>query len=70
MQTRLPWSAPLLRWLPALAWTGVIAWFSSATFAASETGGVLQWVLQGLIPGLTAAELALYHTWLRKGAHV
>lgn len=63
-------SAPLLRWLPALAWTGVIAWFSSATFAASETGGVLQWLLQGLWPGLTPAELAFYHTVLRKGAHV
>lgn len=60
----------LLRWFPALAWTTVIAWFSSATFAASETGGILQAVLSGLWPNLSAADLAFYHTLLRKGAHV
>jgi VanZ family protein len=59
-----------LRWFPALAWTAVIAWFSSATFAASETGGVLEWVLKGLWPTLSAGHLDFLHTLLRKGAHV
>lgn len=69
---RLPKNLPfqLFRWFPALAWTAVIAWFSSATFAASETGGVLEWVLKGLWPTLSAGHLDFLHTLLRKGAHV
>lgn len=64
------WPPLLLRWFPALAWTCVIAWFSSATFAASETGGILEWVLHSLWPALPPSELAFLHTFLRKGAHV
>ncbi len=60
----------LLRWFPALAWTAVIAWFSSATFAASQTGGVLEWALNLLWPSLSADNLDFLHTLLRKGAHI
>lgn len=58
------------RWLPVILWTGVIAAFSSATFSAHQTGGVLNNLLAWLWPSITPEHKDLLHLFIRKGAHI
>lgn len=53
-----------------MLWTTVIVVFSSATFSAEQTGGVLQRLLWLLWPGISPEQQAGLHVLIRKGAHV
>lgn len=56
-------------WLPPLVWMAVIMAFSSATFSAEATGGILDPLLRWLAPWLSAAQVDAIHVLGRKGAH-
>jgi VanZ family protein len=58
------------RWLPVFVWTGVIAAFSSATFSAHQTGGILNHLLGWIWPTITPEHKDLLHLFIRKGAHI
>lgn len=56
-------------WLPPLVWMAVIMAFSSATFSAEHTGGLLHPVLRWLAPWLTDAHIEAVHVFGRKAGH-
>ena len=56
-------------WLPPVVWMAVIMAFSSATFSAESTGGLLDPLLRWLAPWLTEAHVDAIHVLGRKGAH-
>lgn len=62
---------PLLwRWGPLVVWMAAISVFSTDTFSAEETGGLLEPVLRWLIPTISAAGVEAVHGAIRKGMHV
>lgn len=60
----------LVTWLPPVAWTAVVLSFSSASFSADNTGGVIAPLLAWLLPGLAPASIEVLHASIRKAAHV
>jgi VanZ family protein len=60
----------LATWLPPVAWTAVVLSFSSATFSADNTSGVVGPLLAWLFPWLAPSTLDTLHGLLRKGAHL
>jgi len=60
----------LSTWLLPVAWTAVVLSFSSDSFSAENTGGVIVPLLGSLLPWLTPASLEMIHGLLRKVAHV
>jgi VanZ family protein len=60
----------LATWLPPVAWTAVILSFSTSTFSADNTGGVIDPLLAWLLPWLAPASIERLHGLLRKSAHV
>ena len=56
-------------WLPAVAWLLTVALFSSASFGAGNTGGVLQSILDLLHIRLSAPHFLTLHYLVRKCAH-
>jgi len=62
---------PLLwRWGPLVVWMAAISVFSTDTFSAQETSGLLEPVLRWLIPTISAAGVEAVHGAIRKGMHV
>lgn len=57
-------------WLPPLVWMAVIMAFSSTTFSAEATGGVLAPLLRWLAPWVTDAQVEALHALGRKAGHV
>ena len=57
-------------WLLPVAWTAVVLSFSSDSFSAENTGGVIGPLLASLLPWLTPGSLEVIHGLLRKVAHV
>ncbi len=60
----------LWRWGPLVIWMAAISVFSTDTFSAEETGGLLEPVLRWLIPTISAAGVEAVHVTIRKGMHV
>lgn len=60
----------LVTWLPPVVWTTVVLSFSSASFSADNTGGLLGPLLAWLLPGLSPSGIEAIHGLLRKAAHV
>lgn len=60
----------LWRWGPLVIWMAAISVFSTDTFSAEETGGLLEPVLRWLIPTISAAAVEAVHVTIRKGMHV
>ena len=57
-------------WLPPLLWMAVMFVFSTDTFAAEHTGGVLWYVFSELAPRVTYEQYTLLHFLTRKAAHL
>jgi len=57
-------------WLPPLLWMAVMFVFSTDTFAAEHTGGVLWYVFSELAPRVTYEQYTLLHFLIRKAAHL
>lgn len=60
----------LWRWGPLVVWMAAISVFSTDTFSAEETGGLLEPILRWLIPTISAAGVEAVHVAVRKGMHV
>ena len=60
----------LWRWGPLVVWMATISVFSTDTFSAEETGGLLEPILRWLIPTISAAGVEAVHVAVRKGMHV
>jgi VanZ family protein len=56
-------------WIPPLTWMAVIMALSSGSFSSQRTGAVFLGLLAGVVPWLTAADLAALHGTARKLAH-
>jgi VanZ family protein len=56
-------------WGPPVLWMGLILWLSSDAWNAARTGALLLPLLNWLLPGATAAQLATVHWGIRKLAH-
>jgi VanZ family protein len=48
----------------------VIAWFSTATWSAENTGGILVTIARTFLPGLSPRDLVALHYFARKLAHL
>ena len=59
----------LANWGPAVLWAGLIFWFSTESFSASQTSGILEPALKWLIPGITARQFETIHLIVRKLGH-
>lgn len=59
----------IVRWLPALVWATVIFVLSTSYFSAAETSRIIDPILRLLMPGASAAMIALGHNLIRKSAH-
>jgi VanZ family protein len=59
----------ILKWLPVLVWAMVIFGLSTSYFSAANTSKIIDPILRFLIPGASAATVALGHDLVRKCAH-
>lgn len=57
-------------WVPPALWMAVVLWLGSGDFSSGETGFILGPLLFWLFPLATPAEIAEWHGFLRKLAHV
>ncbi len=57
-------------WLPLIAWMVVIFVFSTDTFSADNTGGLIKSVLRFLFPSMSVSQLHFWHGVIRKAGHV
>lgn len=56
-------------WMPVLAWALIIFGFSTSYFSAENTSKIIDPILRFLMPGASAATIALGHGFVRKAAH-
>src|SRR5436190_12892261 len=59
-----------LAWFPVIAWMVVIFFFSTDTFSAAHTAGLIEGVLKFLFPSMTLSQLIFWHSVCRKVGHV
>ena len=59
----------LTKWMPVLAWALVIFCLSTSYFSAENTSKFIDPILRFLMPGASAATIALGHGLVRKTAH-
>jgi VanZ family protein len=59
----------LLAWLPTLLWLGAIASFSTDTFSAAHTGGILMRIIHTVYGPISHRQFELLHFFIRKTAH-
>lgn len=57
------------KWMPVLAWALIIFGFSTSYFSAESTSKFIEPILRFLMPGASAATIALGHAFVRKAAH-
>ena len=57
-------------WLPLLVWLIVIFFFSTDSFAAKKTAGLIYSVLRFIAPDLPQADLEFWHGVIRKCGHM
>lgn len=60
---------PLSKWLPVVLWAIIIFSFSTSYFSAENTSKIIDPILRFLMPGASAATIALSHGFVRKSAH-
>jgi VanZ family protein len=60
----------LATWGPAIAWTAAVLVFSSATFSADNTGGVIAPLLAWFLPSIAPSTIELVHGLVRKATHL
>jgi VanZ family protein len=70
MSDRPHGTAQLRYWFPAILVAILISVFSTQYFASERTGGVILPVLHWLFPWATHRMLHLFHSGIRKAAHV
>ena len=59
----------VIKWLPTVFWAAVIFTLSTSYFSMSNTALFIEPILRFLMPGASAAAIAVAHTMVRKGAH-
>lgn len=59
----------LLPWLPTMLWLFVLTAFSTDTFSAEHTGGVLLKIIHALYGEMSARQFQALHFLVRKAAH-
>ena len=59
----------LTKWMPVLAWALVIFFLSTSYFSAENTSKFIDPILRFLMPGASAATIAMEHGFVRKAAH-
>ena len=59
----------VIEWLPTAFWAAVIFTLSTSYFSMSNTALFIEPILRFLMPGASAAAIAIAHTMVRKGAH-
>ncbi|MGZ3512152.1 MAG: VanZ family protein [Candidatus Binataceae bacterium] len=57
------------KWTPVVAWAIIIFVFSTSYFSADNTSKFIDPILRFLMPGASAATIALAHGFVRKAAH-
>jgi VanZ family protein len=67
-----PWGPGrfLFYWLPPVLWMAAIFWFSTDSFSASNTGGLVVAFWRWLDPAITPEQLQTAHFFTRKAAHL
>lgn len=58
-----------LAWLATLLWLLVLAWFSTDTFSAEHTGGVLLRIIHAVYGPISRQSFQEIHFFVRKAAH-
>ena len=69
VNSREPVERSLTKWMPVVAWAIVIFVFSTSYFSADNTSKFIDPILRFLMPGASAATIALAHGFVRKAAH-
>ena len=64
-----PVERSLTKWTPVVAWAILIFVFSTSYFSADNTSRFIDPILRFLMPGASAATIALAHGFVRKAAH-
>lgn len=59
----------LKKWAPALLWVIVMFGLSTSYFSSDNTSRIIDPILRFLMPGASAATIALGHSFVRKAAH-
>ena len=59
----------LYPWLPTLLWLLVLAWFSTDTFSAEHTGGILLKIIHAVYGAISVERLQEINHLVRKTAH-
>ncbi|HKD45685.1 MAG TPA: VanZ family protein [Candidatus Angelobacter sp.] len=59
----------LLFWLPTLLWLCLLAVFSTDTFSAEHTRGVLWKIIHAVYGGISEQQFEVLHVLVRKSAH-
>jgi VanZ family protein len=59
----------LRAWLPTLLWLLLLAWFSTDTFSAEHTGGILFRIIHAVYGPISHHAFQEIHFFVRKSAH-
>src|SRR6516225_1093772 len=59
----------LRMWLPTILWLITLFILSTSSFSAANTSRIIEPILRFLLPGASAATIALLHGLIRKAAH-
>lgn len=59
----------LILWLPTILWLTTMFALSTSAFSASKTSRIIIPILHFLLPGASAATIAMLHGLIRKAAH-
>ena len=60
---------PLPYWFPTLLWLLLLAWFSTDTFSAEHTGGILLRIIHAVYGPISHHAFQEIHFFVRKSAH-
>ena len=63
------WRGRIIRYAPLILWLAVIFINSSTVGATSNTSRIIRPLLEWLFPAASAADLDIYHGYVRKLAH-
>lgn len=64
-----PQKSKFIAWLPTIVWLAMIGFFSTDTFSAEHTRGILEKIIHAIYGNISPERFRILHMFVRKTAH-